>query len=152
MARPGTLRSLDSDLEALRRLGIALVVTLAREPLPPATLHKHGLSWLHLPVPDFSPPGQQQLLELVLRVRDSVDSGKPVVLHCRAGLGRTGTGLAACEISRGLSAAQAIGTIRLLRPGSVETPGQEAALRRFQDTWRSRGGPSPDDAGGASSA
>ena len=55
-----------------------------------------------------------------------------VAVHCLAGRGRTGTVLAAYFVHRGLPAREAIQKVRDLRPGSIEVPEQEDAIRAFE--------------------
>jgi atypical dual specificity phosphatase len=60
-------------------------------------------------------------------------SGKPVLVHCAAGKGRTGAVLAAYMIKKeNLAADQAIEKIRLMRPGSVQSITQETALSMYE--------------------
>jgi protein-tyrosine phosphatase len=54
-----------------------------------------------------------------------------VAVHCFAGVGRTGTVLAAWMVAQGMEPDAAIEELRALRPGSVETRGQADAVRRF---------------------
>jgi len=53
------------------------------------------------------------------------------VVSCYAGIGRTGTVLACYLVHRGEEPAEAIIRVRRLRPGSIETPEQETAVRQY---------------------
>ncbi|MDE5833835.1 MAG: hypothetical protein K2H64_12825 [Desulfovibrio sp.] len=46
-------------------------------------------------------------------------------IHCRGGLGRTGTFAVSFLIGKGLAPEDSINLIRLARPGAIETPEQE---------------------------
>jgi atypical dual specificity phosphatase len=121
----------DAALRKLADAGVRLIVNLHRRQHPSAQLSSLGLQELHLPVEDFTPPSQAQLHTGVAAMREQIDAGTPVAVHCGGGLGRTGTLVACYFVSRGLSAEEAIATVRTARPGSVETPAQEAAVQQF---------------------
>ena len=57
---------------------------------------------------------------------------RAVGVHCGAGMGRTGTFLAAYLVSQGMTAHDAIAEVRRLRPGSIETPAQERAVAQYE--------------------
>lgn len=58
-------------------------------------------------------------------------------MHCAHGKGRTGT-ILACYLVRkySLSAEEAIQRLRALRPGSVETSGQEKIVSLYEQFMR----------------
>jgi atypical dual specificity phosphatase len=121
--------------EAVKRLadlGVRRLITLTEEPLPTAWLEAAGVEGLHLPVLDFATPSPEQLEQAVGAIEGTIAAGGRAVVHCAAGWGRTGTVLAALLVRRGMAPAEAIGEVRRLRPGSIETPAQEAAVYAFR--------------------
>ena len=131
MPRPGAKRPLDQDLLFLRDQGVDALVSLTEKPVDPAALSQHGIEALHIPVPDFHAPTQEQLDQYVNAVQGWTGAGRQVGTHCAAGLGRTGTFLATLFVARGMEADPAIAEVRRLRPGSIETDAQVQAVREF---------------------
>ena len=127
LARPGS----PDDLRWLRRHGIDVLVSLTEHPLPRHWLNDAGLLAVSIPVPDMSPPSERQLDHILATVKRANESNMGVAIHCAAGLGRTGTVLAAYFVSRGLGARDALRKVRELRPGSVETLDQERAVEHY---------------------
>lgn len=126
------------DLRWLRANGVSVLVSLSEEPPPRPWVNDAGLLAVHLPVEDMTAPTPDQLSAAVDAVRRATAAGLGVAVHCAAGLGRTGTVLACYFVAtRGDSARAAVERVRGLRPGSVETAAQEAAVQAFAVTWRS---------------
>jgi atypical dual specificity phosphatase len=129
-----------SALAELRALGVSIIVNLHARAHDPNTLLEAGLTEVHLPTRDFHPPSMADLQRGVALIAHSIFEGKRVAVHCRAGLGRTGT-LAACYlVSQGLDPDAAIHRVRELRPGSIETARQEDAVRAFAHLDRGKTG------------
>ena len=132
MPLPGRDRPLEQDAAYLEQEGIRILVSLTENPPDSGVLASRNIDQEHIPVQDYTPPTLEQMIEFVTVVKDSVAAGKPVGVHCTAGLGRSGTMAAAYLVADGASADEAIATVRQLRPGSIETTAQEDAVRRFE--------------------
>ena len=122
-------------LEELRREGFAVLISLLREEeqAPKYDLElieQMGFVRHNIPVKDFNPPTVEQLNEFI-RIVDELPPGTRIIIHCQAGIGRTGTFAAAYWISRGMSVAEAVSFVRKVRWHAIETSEQEAILERF---------------------
>ncbi|OPZ12568.1 MAG: hypothetical protein BWZ10_02079 [candidate division BRC1 bacterium ADurb.BinA364] len=130
-ARPGYGSSLRDNLMWLHEQGIRAVLSLTIDPIPASELSEAGLQGLHLPVRDFAAPSPEQIRQAVEFIRRNIETGNPVLVHCGSGYGRTGSILACYLASNGNTAKQAISSVRSKRPGSIETPEQEEAIRAY---------------------
>lgn len=127
MARPND----PVELQWLRAEGIQLLISLTERPLRRDWINDAGLMAVHVPVADLTPPTPEQFEHCLEVIRRAHDQKLGVGVHCAAGLGRSGTLLAVWYVAKGLDAATAIAKVREMRPGSIETPEQERAIREF---------------------
>ncbi|MFH0911211.1 MAG: dual specificity protein phosphatase family protein [Planctomycetota bacterium] len=131
MECPGSNTDLTKDLDFLASQKIGAVVSLTPRRLDEGALKARGFRWLHLPIEDFSSPSMEQIETFVQFVDERLAENRAVVVHCGVGYGRTGTMLACYLVHDGLDAEEAIWQIRLFRPRSIETAGQEATVRAY---------------------
>ena len=126
---PGLLSPFDEDMQFLVDASIKLVVTLTESSLakPPESF---GLEGLHYPIPDMGFPIPRDCEPMCQQVVDAMENG-PVLLHCRAGLGRTGTIAACILVTLGASADEALTKVRMINPNMVQTVSQEQFIGNY---------------------
>jgi atypical dual specificity phosphatase len=126
----------EDELAWLRDQGIQILLTLSEDRPRRDWVDAAGLLVLHVPIVDMEAPTQEQLDRCVAAIRRARSQGMGVAVHCTAGLGRTGSILAAYFVAQGFTPAAAIARVRELRPGSIETQDQEAAIDEFARRMR----------------
>ena len=98
-----------SDLDGIRLQGISAIVNLCAECYDLADSEKKaGFDVYYVPVADEEAPAIEELEKAVAWVEDNLQSGRKVLVHCRFGIGRTGTLVAAYLMSKGHSLKTAI--------------------------------------------
>ncbi|RMF88298.1 MAG: hypothetical protein D6739_00300 [Nitrospirae bacterium] len=136
-------RDLGADLDRLAEVhGVTTLVCLmedhelaacAIERLPEAA-RERGIDLLRLPIPDGGVPEDPEatralVAEIVRRAR----AGGRVVIHCRGGLGRSGTIAGAVLRSLGWGAEETLAALRAARgPSCPETAGQRSYVAAYR--------------------
>jgi cell division cycle 14 len=103
-------------------MGVQAVVRLNEPQYPADAFSAHGLPVHDLEFPDCTCPAPG-VIQRFLRVVDETPGA--IAVHCKAGLGRTGTLIAVyLMLGCGFSAREAMGWLRVMRPGVVLGPQQ----------------------------
>ena len=121
----------EDDLPLLADLGIGAVVSLLDANSAHAIYASAAIDFLCLPIVDGTEPSVQQAHRFVRFADERLATGKAVAVHCAAGLGRTGTMLAAYLIAHGSNAPEAIRSVRQAQPAAIETRRQVEFLHQF---------------------
>ncbi len=119
------------DWDELRSRGVGALVNLTMRGRYMEDPEARGLVYLHLAIPDFEAPEPQQVDRFIAFCREQAEAGRPVVVHCVAGRGRTGTMLACYMVHRGMDPEEALAFARRVREGAVENTEQEDAVRAY---------------------
>jgi atypical dual specificity phosphatase len=122
---------LNLDLEFLRTQGIEVIISLLESPINLAEYRQAGFEAHHFPVDDFTAPEMDQIVEACTVIETALAQGKKVLVHCNAGIGRTGTLLAAFLVHRGGNPEEAVRRVRRERPLSLETSEQVEAVYHY---------------------
>lgn len=132
--RPGLLGPFEEDVAFIRRSGFGLMVTLTEQPSPAI----EGISPLHFPIDDMGIP-TPRLCEAACRtIVAAIEDGTRVLLHCRAGMGRTGLMAACVLITLGSSAEAALAEVRRINPGYIQSAAQERFVSHYERHLRSQ--------------
>lgn len=137
LSRPGLVGGATVQFRHLAEQGVGLLVNLEEQVAYAAeAARSEGLQLHHMPVPDMAPPSFAQAVDLCRLAEPAIRNNQGVALHCRGGLGRTGTGLAAILAWFGDSAEEAIAKVRAAQPRAIQSMAQLRFIHDFADRIR----------------
>ena len=111
--------------------GIKSIVTIREEPLADEWIK--DVNYLHIMSNDMAVPEFNDLIHAVDFIHRRITNNEPVLVHCLAGIGRTGTILACYLVKyQNTSTEEAIQKVREERPGSIQSYPQEEIIFQFE--------------------
>jgi predicted protein tyrosine phosphatase len=137
LAVGGALRR--GDYRRLALLGITAVIDAREEAADDAeALASLGIRLLHLPTPDRHELSQEQLVRGTRWSLDHLAEGGKLLVHCQHGVGRGPLQGCAILIGQGLSAPEALRTMRTRRWQAAPNDRQIEALLSFEQRWNGK--------------
>jgi len=121
-----------SDLPFLQSIEISGIVCLQEKKDSEELAQLLDVAYLHRPIPDFDIPTKRDIEVIIefFRHLQQIKPNIPIIVHCTAGNGRTGTILASIiKIVDNLPAELAIDKVREVNPLAIETPEQEKFVK-----------------------
>lgn len=128
---PGVFHDIEYDMTMLNKVGVTMLVTLTTRPVDTNVLDKFGIKSIWHAIKDMGAPSLEQAIMICQQIDHAIDDGEVVAVHCRAGLGRTGTVLAAYLIWEGSTALDALDKVRGVEPRWVQSEEQVEFLEQL---------------------
>ena len=119
------------EIKWVQEQGVKSIVTIREEPLVDEWIK--DVNYLHVMSNDMGVPEFDDLIHAVDFIHRRITNNEFVLVHCLAGLGRTGTVLACYLVKyQNITADEATQKVREERPGSIQSYPQEEIIFQFE--------------------
>jgi len=134
LAGSGIPTSID-EVQWVIKQGVKSIVTIREESLDESWIK--DVNYLHVLSNDMGVPEFDDLVHAVDFIHSRITNNEPVLVHCLAGMGRTGVILACYLVKHHkMSASEATEKVREERPGSIQSYTQEEIIFRFEKSLK----------------
>jgi len=128
---PGVFHDIEYDMKMLNRVGVTTLISLTTKPVDSNILKTFKVRGIWQAIKDMGAPSIEQAVQICQQIDQAIKNNEVVAVHCRAGLGRTGTVLATYLIWQGAAALEALNTVRDVEPRWVQSEEQVKFLEQF---------------------
>jgi atypical dual specificity phosphatase len=131
---PGISGDMQRDLALLQDVGITDLISLTEDTFDAALAQSFAIQVSHFPIVDMQVPSIQDAYRLCRALDEKISAGRVIAMHCKAGLGRTGTMLAIYDLWLGKgerTATEAIANVRSLNGLMIQSDVQTEFLDLF---------------------
>ena len=131
---PGIVQDTETDLNYLKKVGITDLISLTEIAFDRTLAEQFDIQVTHFPIIDMSVPSLSAAQKFCVSLDQKIEQQKTIAIHCKAGLGRTGTMLAAYYLWKApteTTAQQAIDYIRSLNHQMIQSQQQINFLYDF---------------------
>jgi len=146
MARPRAGEWLEMEVDAWKNLGVAVVVSLLQQDevselgleQEAELCRSNGIDFVSFPIRDRGvPESLSKVLQIARSLTAAARDGRPVAIHCRAGIGRSSLIAACLLICSGIGAEDALALIKHARGLNVpDTDEQRDWVSAFAAVYR----------------
>ncbi|MEK7431948.1 MAG: dual specificity protein phosphatase family protein [Cyanobacteriota bacterium] len=129
-SQPGLYEDIEKDISFLKEKGITTIITLTETK---ESYEEFGMEQIHFPIHDMGIPSPRNAFELCSKIIAEINLNKQILVHCKAGLGRTGTILACCLVNLGNNSNDAINIVRSINKAYIQSSIQEKFIEHYYD-------------------
>ena len=134
LAGSGIPTSID-EVQWVIKQGVKSIVTIREKSLEESWIK--DVNYFHVLSNDMSVPEFDDLVHAVDFIHSRITNNEPVLVHCLAGMGRTGVILACYLVKyQKMSANEATEKVREERPGSIQSYPQEEIIFQFEKSLK----------------